>query len=77
MDGVTKHDHETTPLVAEKMRSSFSFVPAVIVLGAVGLAAVLIGVDATVDLHVVEGWPLLFGAGAAVPAACSRPSPAR
>ena len=34
-------------------------------LGAVGLAAVLIGMDVTVDLHVVEGWPLLFGAGAA------------
>ena len=36
-----------------------------IVLGAVGLATVLIGVDATVDLHVVERWPLLFGACAA------------
>jgi len=46
-------------------RSSFWLVPALIVLGAVGLAAVLIGVDATVDLHVVERWPLLFGAGAA------------
>ena len=49
----------------QKMRSSFWFVPAVIVLGAVGLAAVLIGVDATVELHVVRSWPLLFGAGAA------------
>ncbi len=49
----------------QEMRSSFWFVPAVIVLGAVGLAALLIGVDTTVDLHVVEGWPLLFGAGAA------------
>jgi uncharacterized membrane protein len=46
-------------------RSSFWFVPAVIVLGAVGLAAVLIAVDATVDLDVVVRWPLLFGAGAA------------
>jgi uncharacterized membrane protein len=46
------------------MRSSFWLVPAVIVLGAVGLAAVLIAVDATVDLHVVARWPLLFGAGA-------------
>lgn len=45
-------------------RSSFWFVPAMIVLGAVGLAAVLIAVDATVDLHVVARWPLLFGAGA-------------
>ncbi len=49
----------------QKMRSSFWFVPAVIVLGAVGFAAVLIGVDATVKLHVVRSWPLLFGAGAA------------
>ena len=49
----------------QEMRSSFWFVPAVIVLGAVGLATVLIGVDATVDLPVVERWPLLFGAGAA------------
>lgn len=36
-----------------------------IVLGAVGLAAVLIAVEATVDLHVVARWPPLFGAGAA------------
>lgn len=46
-------------------RSSFWFVPGVIVLGAVGLAAVLIGVDATIDMDVVERWPLVFGAGAA------------
>jgi len=46
-------------------RSTFWFVPGVIVLGAVGLATVLIGIDATIDLHVVERWPLLFGAGAA------------
>lgn len=46
-------------------RSTFWFVPAVIVLGAVGLAAVLIAVDATVDLGVVARWPMLFGAGAA------------
>jgi uncharacterized membrane protein len=49
----------------QKVRSSFWFLPAVIVLGAVGLATVLIGVDATVGLPVVERWPLLFGAGAA------------
>jgi uncharacterized membrane protein len=49
----------------QETRSSFWFVPAVIVLGAVGLATVLIGVDATVDLDVVERWSLLFGAGAA------------
>ena len=47
------------------MRSSFWFVPAVIVLDAVALATVLIAVDATVNLAVVDGWPLLFGAGAA------------
>lgn len=47
-----------------ELRSSFWFVPAVIVLAGVGLAAVLIGVDTTMDLHVVTRWPLLFGAGA-------------
>ncbi len=50
---------------SQNLRSSFWFVPAVIVLGAVGLASVLIGVDAIVDLNAVERWPLLFGAGAA------------
>jgi uncharacterized membrane protein len=49
----------------QQIRSSFWFVPAVIVLGAVVLAAVLIAVDATADLNVVERWPLLFGTGAA------------
>lgn len=47
------------------MRASFWFVPAVIVLGAVGLATAVIGVDANVKLRFVEEWPLLFGAGAA------------
>ncbi len=47
------------------MRSSFWFVPAVIVLDAVTLATVLIAVDATFNLDVVERWPILFGAGAA------------
>ena len=47
------------------LRSSFWFIPTVIVFGAVGLAAVLIAVDATVDPHLVVRWPLLFGAGAA------------
>jgi len=46
-------------------RSSFWFVPALIVLDAVVLAVVLITVDATAELQVVERWPLLFGAGAA------------
>ena len=49
----------------QEKRSSFWFVPAVMVLDAVVLATVLITVDATVDLHVVERWPLVFGAGAA------------
>ena len=49
----------------QEIRSSFWFVPALIVLDAVVLATLLITVDATVDLHVVEWWPLLFGAGAA------------
>ena len=62
-------------------RSSFWFVPTVVVLDAVVLAIVLITVDANVDLPVVERWPLLFGAGAAgargLLAACSPPLPAR
>ena len=49
----------------QEKRSSFWFVPAVMVLDAVVLAIVLIIVDAIVDLHVVERWPLFFGAGAA------------
>lgn len=49
----------------QEMRLSFWFVPAVIVLSAVALATVLIAVDASVDLHSVERWPLFFGAGAA------------
>jgi uncharacterized membrane protein len=49
----------------QQIRSSFWFIPAEIVLGAVVLATVLIVVDATVDLNVVEQWPLFFGAGAA------------
>lgn len=47
------------------VRSSFWFVPAVIVLSAVGLATILIAVDVSVDLPFVDRWPLLFGAGAA------------
>ena len=49
----------------QESRSSFWFVPAVMVLDAVVLAIVLITVDAIVDLPVVERWPLLFGSGAA------------
>jgi uncharacterized membrane protein len=49
----------------QEKRSSFWFVPAVMVLDAVVVATVLIIVDATFVLHVVEEWPLLFGAGTA------------
>ncbi len=48
----------------QSMQSSFWFVPAVIVLGAVGLASGLISVDASVELHFDKKWPILFGAGA-------------
>lgn len=57
---ITKLRHEW-----QEMRSSFWFVPALIVLDAVVLATLLITVDTTVDLQVLERWPLLFGAGAA------------
>lgn len=49
----------------QEKRSSFWFVPAVMVLDAVILATVLIIVDVNADLQIVERWPLLFGAGAA------------
>ncbi|WP_306547713.1 DUF2254 family protein, partial [Desulfobulbus sp.] len=49
----------------QEKRSSFWFIPAMMVLDAVLLATVLITIDATVDLHMVERWPLFFGAGAA------------
>ncbi len=48
----------------QEMRSSFWFVPVVIVVGAVGLAAGLITLDVTVELHVAKRWPLIFGSGA-------------
>ena len=48
----------------QEMRSSFWFLPAVVVVGAVLLATLLIWIDATIDLHFVERWPLFFGAGA-------------
>lgn len=51
--------------VWNETRSSFWFVPGVIVLAAVGLATVLITIDANVELNVEKKWPLLFGAGAA------------
>ncbi len=46
-------------------RSSFWFAPAVIVLGAVGLASLLIAIDTRLDREVLPRWPLVFGAGAA------------
>ena len=48
----------------QEMRSSFWFVPTAIVVGAVALAAFLIQLDATIDFHFVDKWPLFFGAGA-------------
>jgi uncharacterized membrane protein len=47
------------------MLSSFWFVPTGMVLGAVGLAAILVTVDVTVNRQFFERWPLFFGAGAA------------
>ncbi len=49
----------------ELLRSSFWFVPGMLVLGAVALAATLIGIDTHADLHALQKWPLFFGAGAA------------
>lgn len=49
----------------QEMRGSFWFVPAMIVVGAVGLATALIALDANVELHFDKKWPLLFGSGAA------------
>ena len=49
----------------QAMRSSFWFLPAVVVVDAVVLAILLITLDTTVDLHLDTRWPLLFGVGAA------------
>ncbi|ADC62105.1 DUF2254 domain-containing protein [Allochromatium vinosum] len=49
----------------QAMRSSFWFVPALLVVDAVVLAILLITLDMNVDLHLAARWPLLFGAGAA------------
>ena len=46
-------------------RASFWFVPAMIVAGAVGLATLMVTIDASFELPFVDRWPLLFGAGAA------------
>lgn len=47
------------------VRSSFWFVPALIILGAIALAIGLIDASVFVDQGILERWPLLFGAGAA------------
>ena len=49
----------------QETRASFWFVPAVIVVGAVGLASGLVALDASIELHVDKTWPLFFGSGAA------------
>lgn len=49
----------------QAMRSSFWFVPAVLVVNAVVFAVLLITVDTTIDLDLDISLPLLFGAGAA------------
>ena len=49
----------------QELRSSFWFVPAMIVVGAVGLATVLIAIDTNIELHFDRRWPLFFGSGAA------------
>ncbi len=49
----------------QRQRSSFWFVPSVVVLDAVVLATVLIVIDTAIDPGVAERWPLLFGSGAA------------
>jgi uncharacterized membrane protein len=49
----------------QAMRSSFWFVPALLVVDAVVLAILLITLDMSVDLQLAAHWPLLFGAGAA------------
>jgi uncharacterized membrane protein len=48
----------------QEMRSSFWFVPAAIVVAAVGLATALVAVDASIQTHFDQRWPLVFGAGA-------------
>lgn len=49
----------------QEQRSSFWFVPIVIVLNAIVLATVLIVIDTAIDHGIAEQWPLLFGSGAA------------
>ncbi|WP_295461026.1 DUF2254 domain-containing protein, partial [uncultured Thiodictyon sp.] len=48
----------------QETRASFWFLPALIVLDAVALAALLITLDFHFESNLAERWPLLFGAGA-------------
>ena len=49
----------------QSLRASLWFVPAAMVLMAVGLAVALIEVDVRIDPGYLDAWPRLFGAGAA------------
>lgn len=49
----------------ETVRSSFWFLPGLMVLSAVGLGVTLVEVDGRLGEHVFQRWPRLFGAGAA------------
>lgn len=49
---------------AQRISSSFWFIPGVIVLASVALATVLIAIDATVELEFVVKWHLVFGSSA-------------
>lgn len=48
----------------QEMRSSFWFIPAMVVMSTVGLAAALIALDINGGLQVDKKWPLIFGSGA-------------
>jgi uncharacterized membrane protein len=64
MDNATIRWMLTLRHLWQEMRASFWFVPALIVVGAVFLASVLIGLDANVEMGFVKNRPILFGAGA-------------
>ncbi len=49
---------------SQELRGSFWFIPGMIVFGAVGLAIVIVALDANLKMEFVENWPLFFGAGA-------------
>ena len=49
----------------QETRASFWFVPALIVVGAIGFAIGLIALEANFELSFKKTSPLLFGAGAA------------